>query len=139
MERDPEYPADIVYEDDAVIAFLDKYPRLVGWILVAPRVHREQVTGDLSIEEYLALQRRLYGISEAARQELGVERVNLLALGSNQGNSHVHWHVIPLPPGVPYREQQLGVFRQGILRIPEGYRVALAARIRRQIAQMGIL
>jgi histidine triad (HIT) family protein/ATP adenylyltransferase len=23
-----------------------------------------------------------------------------------QGNSHVHWHVAPLPPGVPYSEQQ---------------------------------
>ncbi|MEU2253842.1 hypothetical protein [Nocardia xishanensis] len=23
-----------------------------------------------------------------------------------QGNSHLHWHVAPLPPDVPYREQQ---------------------------------
>jgi hypothetical protein len=23
-----------------------------------------------------------------------------------QGNSHVHWHNAPLPPGVPYQQQQ---------------------------------
>jgi ATP adenylyltransferase len=139
VERDPDYPADIVYEDDAVIAFLDKYPRLYGWILVAPRTHREQVTGDFSLVEYLALQRRLYAISEAVRCELGAERIYLLSLGSNQGNTHVHWHIIPLPPGVPYREQQLAVFRQGILRIPETDRVALTSRIRRQVEHMNIL
>ncbi|WP_280267529.1 hypothetical protein [Nocardia wallacei] len=31
----------------------------------------------------------------------------MLSLGSRQGNSHLHWHIAPLPPGVPYREQQL--------------------------------
>jgi diadenosine tetraphosphate (Ap4A) HIT family hydrolase len=136
VERDPEYPAHIVYEDEVAIAFLDKYPRLYGWILVAPRKHREQVTGDFSIDEYLALQRRLYDISEAVRQELGTERIYLLALGSNQGNAHVHWHIVPLPPGVPYREQQLAVFRQDILHIPKEERAALAARIRQRIERM---
>lgn len=59
--------------------------------------------------------------------------VYFFALGSNQGNSHVHWHIVPLPPGVPYREQQLGVFRQGILRIPEEEQAALATRIRQRL------
>ena len=35
------------------------------------------------------------------------ERVYLLSLGSQQGNKHVHWHIAPLPSGVPYHEQQL--------------------------------
>ncbi len=33
-------------------------------------------------------------------------RMYSLSLGSQQGNSHVHWHVAPLPPGVPYEQQQ---------------------------------
>lgn len=139
VARDPAYPADIVYEDEVAIAFLDKYPRVYGWVLVAPRAHREQVTGDFTMEEYLALQERLYVLSEAVRQELGAERIYLLALGSNQGNAHVHWHIVPLPPGVPYMEQQLAVFRQGILRIPEEARVALAGRIRGRVERMGML
>lgn len=47
IARDPEFPADIIYEDDISIVFLDKYPRVLGYTLVAPRKHQEQVTGDL--------------------------------------------------------------------------------------------
>jgi ATP adenylyltransferase len=133
IARDPDFPADLIYEDDISIVFLDRYPRVVGYTLIAPRRHREQVTGDFSLAEYLDLQRMVYRAAEAVRQEVGAERVYLLSLGSNQGNAHVHWHIVPLPPGVPYDEQQLGIYRQGILRIPGEERVALAARIRDRI------
>ena len=133
----PEYPAHIIYEDDTVVALLDKYPVLYGHTLVAPRVHREQVTGDFTAEEYLDLQRWVYRIAEAVREEVGAERVYLLSLGSNQGNAHVHWHVVPLPPGVPYRQQQLAVFRKVALRIPEEEQVALAGGIRRRVVVSG--
>ncbi|MBU0492014.1 MAG: HIT domain-containing protein [Chloroflexi bacterium] len=133
IARDPSFPADIIYEDASFIVFLDKYPRVIGHTLVAPRKHREQVTGDLTLAEYLDLQRMVYRAAEAVRQEMGAERVYLLSLGSNQGNAHIHWHIVPLPPGVPYGEQQLGVYRQGILRISEKDRVSLVARIRERI------
>lgn len=133
VARNPDYPAHIVYEDDIAIAFLDKYPSLYGWTLVAPREHREQVTADFAVAEYLELQRILYKVTEAIRQELGAERMYLLSLGSNQGNSHVHWHIVPLPPGVPYEEQQLAVFKKGVLRIPEEEKASFAARIRPQL------
>lgn len=133
VARHPEYPAHIVYEDEEAIAFLDKYPALYGHTLVAPREHREQVTGHFSLDEYLDLQRRVYRVAEAVRLEVGAERVYIYAFGSNQGNSHVHWHVAPLPPGVPYRQQQLAAIRQDPLRIPEEERASLAARIRRRI------
>ena len=56
----------------------------------------------------------------------------ILSLGSQQGNSHVHWHIAPLPPGVPYGEQQFVALRvkNGILEIPHADMAALAARIR---------
>ncbi|MFF1358954.1 hypothetical protein ACFVYY_33350, partial [Streptomyces sp. NPDC058297] len=34
------------------------------------------------------------------------ERTHLLSLGSAQGNSHLHWHIAGLPPGVPYEQQK---------------------------------
>jgi ATP adenylyltransferase len=131
----PEYPADIIYEDEEVIVFLDKYPRVVGYTLVAPREHREQVTGDFTAGEYVELQRVIHWVAEAVRQEVEAERVYLLSLGSQQGNAHVHWHIVPLPPGVPYREQQLGIYRKGVLRIPEEEREDLAKRIRRRMEE----
>jgi len=135
----PDYPAHIVYEDNAAIAFLNKYQTLYGYTLVAPREHREQVTGDFTVEEYLDLQRVIYRVAEAVRQEVGAERVYLLSLGSQQGNRHVHWHIAPLPPGVPYKGQQLAAIswgRKGVLKLSEEERASLATRIRRKIESL---
>ena len=56
--------------------------------------------------DYLALQRFIYRIAEAVRCVLAPERVYILSLGSHAANSHVHWHVAPLPVGVPLEQQQ---------------------------------
>ena len=56
VARDPDYPAHIVYEDERHIAFLDKYPRQVGFTLVTPKQHLEQITADFGVDEYLDLQ-----------------------------------------------------------------------------------
>jgi ATP adenylyltransferase len=132
----PERRHHIVYEDEVAIAFLNKYPTLYGYTLVAPREHREHVTGDFTIDEYLALQRIVYRVAEAVRQEVAAERVYILSLGSQQGNRHVHWHIAPLPPGVPYREQQLEALRSekaGFLELSDEDSALLAQRIRRRL------
>jgi len=136
VSGNPDYRHHVVYEDDATIAFLNKYPTLYGYTLVAPKAHREQVTGDLTLEEYLKLQRVLYRVAEAVRQVVPTERLYLLSLGSQQGNRHVHWHIAPLPPGVPYEAQQLEAlsFEQGVLDLSQDEMEALAARIREALA-----
>lgn len=53
-------PHHMIYEDQAVVVFLSKYPVLYGYTLVAPREHREQATGDFTLDAYLALQRMIY-------------------------------------------------------------------------------
>jgi ATP adenylyltransferase len=101
-----ERPQHFAYEDAGAVAFLDAYPRAYGYTLVATREHREQVTADFTMEEYLDLQRLVYRVTEAVREEVGAERMYVYTFGSNQGGAHVHWHVVLLPPGVPYEEQQ---------------------------------
>src|SRR3972149_4780381 len=125
----------IIYEDDLAIAFFSKHQLLYGYTLVAPRRHCEQVTGDFTIEEYLALQRIGYRVAEALRREVPTERMYILSLGSQQGNRHIHWHLAPLPPGVPYEEQQLEALRlaKGLLTIPDEELVSLAERIRNRL------
>jgi len=131
MAGNNERPQYFVYEDDKAIAFLDTYPRAYGYTLVAPKEHREQVTGDFSMDEYLDLQRVVYRVTEAVREEVGAERMYLYTFGSNQGNAHVHWHVVPLPPGVPYEEQQgaWASWSRGVLKIPEEEMASLAKRL----------
>ncbi|MGH2537366.1 MAG: HIT family protein [Candidatus Promineifilaceae bacterium] len=129
-------PHHIIYADEAAVVFLNKYPTLYGYTLVAPRLHREQVSGDFSPEEYLHLQRLIYRVAEAIRQTVPTERLYILSLGSQQGNRHVHWHLAPLPPGVPYHEQQLEALHPaaaGILQIPQEEMAALTGRLRRAL------
>ena len=133
LARDPEFlDHHIFYEDEDAIAFLAMNPTQYGYTLVAPKEHKEQVAGDFSVEEYLGLQRVVHRVAEAVREEVGAERMYVLSLGSNQGNAHVHWHVVPLPPGTPYEEQQFAALMTetaGALKIPDGEKAALAARI----------
>ncbi|MBN2548355.1 MAG: HIT family protein [Anaerolineales bacterium] len=121
----------VIYQDDTIIAFLNKYPVLFGYALVAPVQHKEQVTGDFSLDEYLALQRGVYQVAEAVRRTVETERVYILSLGSQQGNRHVHWHIAPLPYGVPFEQQQLEALsaENGILEIPDREMAELASRI----------
>lgn len=55
LAGNPDYPHHIIYEDEHAIVFLNAYPALIGYTLVAPRKHREQVTGDFTRAEYLQL------------------------------------------------------------------------------------
>jgi hypothetical protein len=47
------------------------------------------------------LQEVVYGVAQALGTVVPCERMYVLSLGSQQGNSHIHWHVAPLPPGTP--------------------------------------
>lgn len=125
----------IIEQDEEVIVFLNKYPVLYGYTLVAPIRHKEQVTGDFTLEEYLALQRVVYQVAEAVRQSVNAERVYILSLGSQQGNRHIHWHIAPLPFGVPFKAQQLEAlkFENGILDLSENEMENLARRIRKNM------
>jgi diadenosine tetraphosphate (Ap4A) HIT family hydrolase len=77
-------------------------------------------------------------VGEAIRQELPTERLYIMSLGSQSGNRHVHWHVAPLPPGVPYQEQQFAAFSwdRGILALPDDDLADLARRIGTRIEQL---
>ena len=132
----PAYAHEIIYEDDVALAFLNKYPPLYGYVLVAPRAHCEQVTGDFTSAEYLNLQRIIYRVAEAVRRVVKPERVYILSLGSQQGNRHVHWHIAPLPFGVPFEQQQLEALhmKDGFLQLSADELAALTQQLREALA-----
>jgi diadenosine tetraphosphate (Ap4A) HIT family hydrolase len=122
----------VVFRDEVRIAFLAKFPTLIGYTLVAPLEHRPDVVGSFTEAEYVELHRRVHRIGAAVSSAVPTERLYVLSLGSHQGNAHVHWHVAPLPPGVPYREQQYAALmhEHGHLDLPQAELRAVAARIR---------
>jgi diadenosine tetraphosphate (Ap4A) HIT family hydrolase len=134
LQKDPALPAHhIIWQNDEAIAFLNRFPTVYGYTLVAPVAHRERVTGDFTLHQYLALQRVIHAVAEAVRQALNPERVYILSLGSQQANAHVHWHLVPCPPGTPLEQQQLALIdptARGILHLGAEEREALATQIR---------
>lgn len=98
---------EIVYEDGQVIAVLSALPTHYGQTLVCPKRHVVDVVGGLALDEYLHLQRIVYAVGRAVEQVVAPERIYIASFGSHQVNAHVHFHVHPLPPGVPVREQQM--------------------------------
>jgi diadenosine tetraphosphate (Ap4A) HIT family hydrolase len=131
----PGYPHHDVYEDAATIAFLARYPTLLGYCIVAPKRYVEDWPGDMGEEEYLALQRVVHRVAGAVAAVVPVERMYCLSLGSQQGNAHLHWHVAPLPPGVPYDRQQYYALmaENGVLDTDDGSQAALARAIRSRL------
>jgi diadenosine tetraphosphate (Ap4A) HIT family hydrolase len=128
----------VVFRDEMCVAFLAKWPTLLGYTLVAPLEHRTDVIGAFTADEYVELQRRVHRVGRAVSEAVPTERLYLLSLGSHQGNAHVHWHVAPLPPGVPYGEQQYAALmhENGYLDVPDADQYAVATRIAERIRRL---
>jgi diadenosine tetraphosphate (Ap4A) HIT family hydrolase len=131
LAGNPQYQHHVVYEDERTVAFLNRYPSLYGYVLVAPKDHREQVTGDFGLDEYLHLQAVVHRVGEAICQVVPTERLYVLSLGSQQANRHVHWHLAPTPPGLPFEQQQLAALDSNIvLDLTQAEQADLASRLR---------
>lgn len=137
VQGDAGLPAHhVIWRNAEAIAFLDRFPTVYGYTLVAPIAHREHVSGDFSLQQYLSLQRVVYAVAEAVRRSLKPERVYVLSLGSQQANAHVHWHVVPCPPGVPLEAQQGALVdkqKRGVLKLSDEEGRALTAQLRSQL------
>jgi histidine triad (HIT) family protein/ATP adenylyltransferase len=128
---DPEYRHHVVFEDDDIVVFLSRYPTLLGYCLVAPKRHVENWVTEMAVAEFLRFQEVVHRVATAVAATLPTERMYSLSLGSQAGNAHLHWHVVPLPPGVPYSEQQFHALMTsaGVLAVDDGTQAALATEI----------
>ncbi len=139
VEGDQSLPRHhVIWRNEEAIAFLNRLPTVFGSVLVAPLAHREQVTGDFTLHEYLALQRVVHAVAEAVRNAMNPERVYVLSLGSQQANAHVHWHIVPCPPEIPFEEQQLALLsaeERGIVQLEHEAAEELVARLRTQLPE----
>ena len=133
LSGDPTYAHHVVAQDDDTIIFLSKYPTLPGYCLVAPKTHIEDLAEGLSPNAYLRQQSIVHRLSRTLKQVFDAERIYVLSLGSQQGNSHLHWHVVPLPKGVPYEQQQYHALmaEHGVLEFSDVEMADMAARIGR--------
>lgn len=131
LKGNPEAFHEVVDRDDETIIFLSKYPTLRGYCLVCPTEHVEDLAEGMSRHAYLRLQDKVHRLSRALKQVFGAERIYVLSLGSQRANRHLHFHVVPLPPGVPLEQQQYHALmaENGILEINADEMAAMATAI----------
>ena len=88
-------PSDIVYEDDAVVAFKDIYPKAPVHLLIVPRRHIPSLV-DATAEDALVLGRCVVAARRLAEDSGYAEKG--FRLGVNTGPEggqvvyHVHFH-----------------------------------------------
>ena len=97
-----ESPASFIYQDDAVIAFMDIQPVNPGHVLVVPRLHHELMGeyDDLTLGRTWRVVQR---VDQALRRSgAPCEGINLLVADGEaafQDVPHFHVHVIPRVTG----------------------------------------
>jgi histidine triad (HIT) family protein len=92
-----EIPADVVYEDETVVAFLDANPLTEGHTLVVPREHMERVT---EITEDLAgpYFEPVPAIADAVQRAVDADGATIAwndGSAAGQEVPHAHLHIVP--------------------------------------------
>ena len=77
--------------------------------------------------------------NRAVRRVLQPERTYVASLGSKAANCHVHWHIAPLPEGVPLHEQQYFALMQenGVIETSVDEMRKYASRLRSALRERG--
>ncbi len=92
-----EIPAEIVYEDDETLAFLDIEPIAPGHTLVIPKKPVRNIF-DVDEETLAAVMRTVRKISPAVRDSVGAKGVHINSNHEPEAGQvvfHLHMHIIP--------------------------------------------
>ena len=92
-----ELPADIVYEDDEILAFRDINPKAPVHVLIIPKIEIATVN-DVKPEHAELIGKMLLAAQKVARQERIAEDGYRLAINCNRHGCqvvfHLHMHLI---------------------------------------------
>jgi histidine triad (HIT) family protein len=93
-----EAPANIVYEDEKVIAFMSIRPINIGHTLVVPKKHYEniyEIPEDEVAHLYTVVKKIAHAVQKAVSAE-GIRIVQNNGEAAGQVVFHMHVHIIPM-------------------------------------------
>lgn len=93
-----EMPAVKVFEDDAVLAFMDVFPQSEGHVLLISRTSTARNLLEAEPETLAALTAATQRVARAVVQALGCDGVSIMQFNGEAGGQtvfHLHFHVIP--------------------------------------------
>ena len=95
-----EIPAEVVYEDDAVLGFLDIQPRAMGHTVIIPKNHADNIQ-KLSDEDTARIFQVVKKLTFALNKTFSPEGFTIGINHFNEGSvnplhvNHFHVHIIP--------------------------------------------
>jgi histidine triad (HIT) family protein len=101
-----QIPANIIYEDERTLAFLDINPLAEGHTLVIPKHHAESVfdISEVDLKHILVVAQKIANKMRVAIHADGVDLIQASGQAADQQVPHFHLHVIPRK-----NEDQLGL------------------------------
>jgi histidine triad (HIT) family protein len=90
-----EIEANVIYEDEHTLAFLDRNPRNPGHTLVIPKEHYETIF-EMPEEDIAHIYRVVKKISKPLKKAVEADGINVIQSNIvSQGVHHFHTHVLP--------------------------------------------
>ena len=105
-----ELPAEKIFENDKVLAFMDIMPRSPGHLLVIPKSSARNILDidDKKLCEVIKVVKKLAIASKKAMNATGVTIQQFSEADGGQEVFHLHFHIIPRYTGKPmYRPGQM--------------------------------
>ncbi|GAA4993360.1 hypothetical protein GCM10023205_77520 [Yinghuangia aomiensis] len=109
---------------------------IVGWLVLVPRRHVTTIA-ELTDDEAAALGSWQVRLSRALHEATGCVKTYVAQFAEAEGYAHVHFHVVPRPPGLGTEQRGPGIFASALGRspgVPEAEMDALALRLRALLA-----
>lgn len=111
-------PATKIFENDSVIAIMDKVPWTKGHCLVIPKVHSANIF-EIAEGDAVEVMKAVHLLAPAVKRAVGSDGLNLLQSNGHaawQTVDHFHLHLIPrwfsdslIPPAVPMEGNQKSI------------------------------
>ena len=98
-----ELPAEKIFENDKVLAFMDIMPRSPGHLLVIPKSSARNILDidDENLCEVIKVVKKLAIASKKAMHATGVTIQQFSEADGGQEVFHLHFHIIPRYTGKP--------------------------------------
>jgi histidine triad (HIT) family protein len=100
-----EIPSTRVYEDDAVVAFMDVMPQAEGHTLIVPKAPSRNLL-DADPQTFARLMPVVQKVANAVKTAFNADGVTIMQFNeaaSGQTVFHLHFHVIPRHEGIPLK------------------------------------
>lgn len=122
-----EIPCHKVYEDEAVLAFMDVMPQAPGHTLVIPKAPSRNLL-DADLAALPGLIAAVQKVAVAVRKAFDAEGVTVMQFNeaaAGQTVFHLHFHIIPRQDGAPLKAHVGGMEKPEVLAAHAG-RIAAA-------------